>query len=101
MTTKLSWNQFNKVPYDTMRWRGIDGTEVLAHFITTVGIGQDVSNFFTTYNGLLHPDAIMGGWERYQNKNINNDIQSPMAMVTVVEAQPGKCWRPQCGWKRV
>lgn len=74
MTTKLSWNQFNKVPYDTMRWRGIDGTEVLAHFITTVGIGQDVSNFFTTYNGLLHPDAIMGGWERYQNKDINNDI---------------------------
>ena len=53
---------------------GIDGTEVLAHFITTLGIGQDVSNFFTTYNGLLHPDAIMGGWERYQNKDINNDI---------------------------
>ena len=74
MTTKLAWNQFNKIPYDTMRWRGIDGTEVLAHFITTLGIGQDVSNFFTTYNGLLHPDAIMGGWERYQNKDINNDI---------------------------
>ena len=28
MTTKLAWNQFNKVPYDTMMWRGIDGTEV-------------------------------------------------------------------------
>ena len=75
MTTKLAWNQFNKIPYDTMRWRGIDGTEVLAHFITTVGVGQDVEkNFFTTYNGILHPDAIMGGWERYQNKDINNDI---------------------------
>lgn len=75
MTTKLAWNQFNKIPYDTMRWRGIDGTEVLAHFITTVSIGQDVEeNFFTTYNGILHPDAIMGGWERYQNKDINNDI---------------------------
>ena len=23
---------------------------------------------------MLHPDAIMGGWERYQNKDINNDI---------------------------
>jgi alpha-mannosidase len=74
MTTKLAWNQFNKIPYDTMRWRGIDGTEVLAHFITTLGIGQDVSNFFTTYNGLLHPDAIMGGWERYQNKDISLEI---------------------------
>lgn len=74
MTTKLAWNQFNKVPYDTLRWRGIDGTEVLAHFISTLGVGQSTENFFTTYNGMLHPDAIMGGWQRYQNKDINNDI---------------------------
>lgn len=74
MTTKLSWNQVNKVPYDTLRWRGIDGTEVLAHFISTLGVGQDTENFFTTYNGMLHPDSIMGGWLRYQNKDINNDI---------------------------
>lgn len=74
MTTKLAWNQFNKVPYDTMRWRGIDGTEILTHLITTLGVGQPVENFFTTYNGMLHPDAIMGGWLRYQNKDINNDI---------------------------
>ncbi len=74
MTTKLAWNQFNKVPYDTMRWRGIDGTEVLTHLITTLDVGQPVTNFFTTYNGRLHPDSIMGGWMRYQNKDINNDI---------------------------
>ena len=23
---------------------------------------------------MLHPDALLGGWERYQNKDINNDI---------------------------
>lgn len=74
MTTKLSWNQFNKVPCDTLNWRGIDGSEVFTHFISTLGVGQKTSNFFTTYNGMLHPDAIMGGWERYQNKEINNDI---------------------------
>ena len=74
MTTKLAWNQFNKVPNDTMMWRGIDGTEILTHLITTLSVGQPVSNFFTTYNGMLHPDAIMGGWQRYQNKDINNDI---------------------------
>ncbi len=74
MTTKLAWNQFNKVPYDTMRWRGIDGTEILTHLITTLDVGQPVENFFTTYNGKIHPDAIMGGWMRYQNKDINNDI---------------------------
>ncbi len=74
MTTKLAWNQFNKVPYDTMKWRGIDGTEILTHLITTLDVGQPVKNFFTTYNGRLHPDSIMGGWMRYQNKDINNDI---------------------------
>ena len=75
MTTKLSWNQVDCIPNDTFLWRGIDGSEVLTHLITTLGLGQDPKeNFFTTYNGLLHPDAIMGGWERYQNKEINNDI---------------------------
>ena len=74
MTTKLAWNQFNKVPYDTMLWRGIDGTEVLTHLITTLGVNQPIKDFFTTYNGMLHPDAIMGGWMRYQNKDMNNDI---------------------------
>ena len=74
MTTKLAWNQFNKMPYDTFRWRGIDGTEILTHLITTLGVGQDEKDFFTTYNGMLHPDAILGGWHRYQQKDINNDI---------------------------
>ena len=74
MTTKLAWNQFNKIPNDTFIWKGIDGTGILTHFITTLGVGQSVKNFFTTYNGMLHPDAIMGGWKRYQNKEINHDI---------------------------
>lgn len=74
MTTKLAWNQFNQFPYDTFRWRGIDGTEILTHLITTLDVGQNEKNYFTTYNGKLHPDAIIGGWRRYQNKDINNDI---------------------------
>lgn len=74
MTTKLAWNQFNKMPYDTFMWRGIDGTEILTHLVTTLGVGQDEKDFFTTYNGILHPDAIIGGWHRYQQKDINNDI---------------------------
>ena len=75
MTTKLSWNQINRIPNDTFLWKGIDGSEVLTHLITTLGIGQDPKqSFFTTYNGMLHPDAIMGAWDRYQNKEINNDV---------------------------
>lgn len=74
MTTKLAWNQYNKIPNDTMYWKGIDGSKIFTHLITTLGVGQPSSDFFTTYNGMLHPDSIMGGWERYQNKDINNDI---------------------------
>src|SRR5699024_10899032 len=74
MTTKLAWNQFNKHPNDTFLWEGIDGTKIFTHLITTLGIGQSTDDFFTTYNGMLHPDALMGGWLRYQNKEINNDI---------------------------
>ena len=74
MTTKLAWNEYNKVPMDTFMWEGIDGSRIFTHLITTLGVKQPISDFFTTYNGMLHPDSIMGGWERYQNKDINNDI---------------------------
>lgn len=74
MTTKLAWNEFDKHPYDSFMWEGIDGSRIFTHLITTLGVGQPETSFFTTYNGMLHPDAIMGGWHRYQNKDINNDI---------------------------
>jgi len=31
-TIKIGWGQFNKFPYSTFHWSGIDGTSVLAHF---------------------------------------------------------------------
>ena len=74
MTTKLAWNQFDQMPYDTFIWRGIDGTELFTHLITTLDVGQDEKSFYTTYNGYLHPDALIGGWHRYQQKELNNDI---------------------------
>lgn len=72
MTTKLSWNEYNKIPYDTFNWQGIDGSEVLSHFITTTD--YDAEGFFTTYNGILNPSQVKGGWQRYQQKDINNQI---------------------------
>lgn len=74
MTTKIAWNEFNKFPYDTFWWHGIDGTPIFTHLITTKGVDQDKESFFTTYNGILHPAALMGGWDRYQQKELNNDI---------------------------
>ena len=34
LTTKLSWNDTNKFPYETFIWKGIDGSEVPVHFNT-------------------------------------------------------------------
>ncbi|RCW62482.1 alpha-mannosidase [Halanaerobium sp. ST460_2HS_T2] len=72
MTTKLSWNEYNKIPYDTFNWQGIDGSQVLSHFITTTD--YDSEGFFTTYNGILKPSQVKGAWQRYQQKNINNEV---------------------------
>ncbi|MCR5279653.1 MAG: alpha-mannosidase [Lachnospiraceae bacterium] len=74
MTTKIAWNEYNKLPMDSFWWEGIDGSRIFTHFITTAELNQDPGDNFCTYNGVLHPEAIMGGWKRYQQKDINNDI---------------------------
>ncbi|MFZ2539061.1 MAG: alpha-mannosidase, partial [Oscillospiraceae bacterium] len=74
MTTKIAWNQFNKLPMDTFWWKGIDGTEVFTHLVTTQDVDQPKDSFYTTYNGKLDPICLMRAWERYQHKDINNDI---------------------------
>lgn len=74
MTTKIAWNQFNKLPMDTFWWQGIDGSEVFTHLVTTQDVEQPADSFYTTYNGKLDPICVMRAWERYQNKDINNDV---------------------------
>lgn len=70
MTTKISWNDTNKLPYDTFLWRGIDGTEVTTHFITTTDQGDS----YYTYNGDTRPYAVKGVWDNYSNKDLNRDL---------------------------
>jgi len=70
MTTKISWNQYNRFPHDTFVWRGIDGSEVLAHFVTTPEQGKP----HLTYNGQLTPFEVKGMWERYQQKELNDEL---------------------------
>ncbi len=74
MTTKINWNQFDRMPHDTFIWKGIDGSEILTHFITTPEVDQATDQFFTTYNGMIHADAVIGAWDRYIDKDINKDV---------------------------
>ncbi|UQZ36763.1 alpha-mannosidase [Paenibacillus sp. PK3_47] len=73
MTTKISWSQFNRLPHDTFRWRGIDGSEVLTHFITTPE-GPESSAWYYTYNGLIEPFSVQGIWDQYRDKNLNREL---------------------------
>lgn len=74
MTTKLSWNQYNQIPYDSFYWQGIDGSRTLTHFITTTSEGYSPTPHYTTYNGLLDPYTIKKSWERYLDKDGNDSI---------------------------
>ena len=48
LTQKISWSQFNKFPYHTFMWEGIDGSRVLTHFPP-----ED------TYNSNLDPKSLV------------------------------------------
>ncbi|MEK8129342.1 alpha-mannosidase [Paenibacillus filicis] len=74
MTTKISWNQYNRMPHDTFHWRGIDGTEILTHFITTPDPGGSEGTFYYTYNGAITPSTIQGIWEAYRDKAVNRKL---------------------------
>lgn len=84
MTTKISWNEWNQIPYDTFYWKGIDGTRILTHFIPTrdytsptrsLKTSQEyISRFTTNYNGYIHPSQIKGAWQRYQQKDLNREV---------------------------
>ena len=37
-------------------------------------VEQPKDSFYTTYNGKLDPICLMRGWERYQQKDLNNDL---------------------------
>lgn len=74
MTTKISWNEFNRMPHDTFMWKGMDGSEVLTHFITTPDADYSVSPWYYTYNGMLTPYTVKGVWKNYNDKNINKEV---------------------------
>lgn len=80
MTTKISWNETNKLPYDTFQWEGIDGSRVLTHFIPTrdynspARFGSEHTGHFTSYNGFINPSQVKGGWQRYQQKHLNGQV---------------------------
>ena len=72
VTSKISWNETNTLPYDTFMWQGIDGTEIFTNFITCQDCCEnDEPKNLTTYVGYIRPSQIYGTWKRYHQKQYN------------------------------
>jgi len=71
MTIKIGWSQYNRLPYDTFMWQGIDGTQILTHFSTVMEFG---SPYFSTYNSMANASEALGTWSNFQQKELHKDL---------------------------
>ena len=74
VTSKISWNDTDMMPYDTFLWKGIDGTGINAYFLTAQDAkrGKEPERY-TTYVAHVTPQQVAGTWKRYQQKELNNE----------------------------
>jgi alpha-mannosidase len=66
MTIKIAWNQYNRFPYDSFWWQGLDGTRILTHFSPTP---EPYSDTKSTYNAEARPKDIEATWTNFQQKD--------------------------------
>jgi alpha-mannosidase len=69
-TIKISWSQYNRLPYDTFWWQGLDGTRVLTHFSTAKQPWQKAGD----YNAKATPAEVLEGWRHFQQKESSTNI---------------------------
>ena len=67
VTSKISWCEYTEFPYHTFRWRGIDGSEIFAHFVTTP---SSWSHETFTYTGVSTAYEMVGTLQCYKQKDI-------------------------------
>jgi alpha-mannosidase len=65
VTSKINWNDTTRFPYDTFIWRGIDGTGIKTHFITSRMNG---------YNGHVNPEDLADTWNNVQHKEVQSAV---------------------------
>ncbi len=73
VTSKISWNDVNMMPYDTFKWQGIDGTEINSYFLTAQSDKGTPSRNGTTYNAKTNSPEVNGTFKRYQQKDLSSE----------------------------
>ena len=77
-TIKIGWNQYNRLPFDSFWWQGLDGTRVLTHFSTTP---ERPNQFRATYNAKASPDQVMNTWTNATQKETTRPgVYPPLLM---------------------
>lgn len=78
VTNKLTWNDMNKMPHDIFKWRGTDGSEVYAYFMTAQDVplsdGKGNRKSYTTYSSTATPAQVIGAWEGFREKEITQNV---------------------------
>ena len=72
VTHKMSWNDTNRMPFETFWWKGVDGTKVGTYFLTTQPYTSTGIN--TTYCPDLKPTHVMGAWKRHGQQALNKEL---------------------------
>ncbi len=78
-TIKIGWNQYNRLPYDSFWWQGLDGTRVLTHFSTTSGSGEV---HVATYNANASPEQTIQTWRNFQQKDWGRPGVTPPLLMS-------------------
>jgi alpha-mannosidase len=78
-TIKIGWSQYNRFPYDSFWWQGLDGTQVLTHFSTTKKME---SMFAATYNSDATPEQTLGTWANFQQKDYGAPGTTPPLLMS-------------------
>jgi alpha-mannosidase len=78
-TIKIGWSQYNRLPYDSFWWQGLDGTKVLTHFSTTK---DPDSPFAATYNSDASPSQTLGTWLNFQQKDYGPPGEVPPLLMS-------------------
>ncbi|MGJ8527003.1 alpha-mannosidase [Maritalea sp.] len=78
VTSKCSWNDANRMPYDTFDWQGIDGSSVTAFLITAQTDDKgERGDHRTDYGPHLDVSSAVGAWNRYEPKALNQNVLVP------------------------
>ena len=72
-TNKVTWNQYNPMPAQLTWWQGLDGTRVLAHFLTTPRETEYLP-FPATYKAEVTAAEVMGSWDAFRQKSAHREL---------------------------